>query len=96
MKNIFLSLAVLATGVAAQAQEGFGFKEGDILLEGSFQLNSAKESVEIEGVNNSVKESTILFAPNSSGLTLVSLSFSVEKCSKSDKPKLIAILGVTK
>src|SRR5690554_4843447 len=48
MKKIFLSLAVLATGVTVQAQEGFGFKEGDILLEGSLQLNSAKESIEIE------------------------------------------------
>lgn len=63
MKKIFLSLAVLATGVTVQAQEGFGFKEGDILLEGSLQLNSAKESIEIEGVNNSIKESTTLFTP---------------------------------
>lgn len=63
MKNIFLSLTVLATGVAVQAQEGFGFKEGDILVEGNLQLNSSKDSWEVEGISNSVKEGTTLFAP---------------------------------
>src|SRR5690606_14479172 len=44
MKKILLSLAVLATGVAAQAQEGkFGFNEGDILLEGSLNTNSTDD-----------------------------------------------------
>lgn len=41
MKKILLSLAVLATGVAAQAQEQtFGFNKGDILLEGSLRASS--------------------------------------------------------
>lgn len=63
MKRIFLSLAVLATGVAVQAQEGFGFKEGDILLEGNLQLNSSKESGEIAGTKFSGTESTSVFTP---------------------------------
>jgi len=63
MKKIFLSLTVLATGVAVQAQEGFGFKEGDILLEGSLQLNSTKESGEIAGTKFSGTESTSFFTP---------------------------------
>lgn len=47
MKKIVLSLAVLATGVAAQAQENtFGFNQGDILLEGSLQANSQDDKAE--------------------------------------------------
>ncbi|HLW62486.1 MAG TPA: outer membrane beta-barrel protein [Flavobacterium sp.] len=63
MKKVLLSLAVLATGVAVQAQEGFGFKEGDILLEGSLQLNSGKESGTMGGTDVSLKESTTFFNP---------------------------------
>lgn len=63
MKKIFLSLAVVATTVAAQAQEGFGFSEGDILLEGSLQLNSQKNSGEESGTTFSFKESSTLFTP---------------------------------
>jgi len=63
MRKIFLSLAVVATTVAAQAQEGFGFSEGDILLEGSLQLNSQKNSGEESGTTFSFKESSTLFTP---------------------------------
>ena len=63
MKKIILSLAVLATGVAAQAQEGFGFNQGDILLEGNIQVNSTKESVEVNGFSATEKQSTTLFNP---------------------------------
>ena len=46
MKKIVLSLAVLVTGVAAQAQEKtFGFGEGDILLEGSLKANTQDDKV---------------------------------------------------
>src|SRR5690606_42166187 len=41
MKKILLSVAVVATRVATQAQEGtFGFGEGDVLLEGSLRANT--------------------------------------------------------
>ena len=64
MKKIVLSLAVLATGVAAQAQEGtFGFNQGDVLLEGSIQSNSVKEEITVGDVEASLKESTTLFNP---------------------------------
>lgn len=53
MKKILLSLAVLATGVAAQAQEQtFGFNQGDILLEGSLQANSQDNRTEMEKTSN--------------------------------------------
>ena len=58
MKKILLSLAVLATGAAAQAQEQtFGFNQGDILLEGSLQANSEDNKTEM------VKTSTFNFTP---------------------------------
>lgn len=58
MKKILLSLAVLATGAAAQAQEQtFGFNQGDILLEGSLQANSQDDKTEM------VKTSTFNFTP---------------------------------
>lgn len=58
MKKILLSLAVLATGAAAQAQEGtFGFNQGDILLEGSLQANSQDNKSE------TVKTSNFNFTP---------------------------------
>ena len=63
MKKIFLSLAVVATSIAAQAQEGFGFSEGDILLEGSLQFNSQKNSFDDNGTESSYKESSTLFTP---------------------------------
>ena len=58
MKKIVLSLAVLATGVAAQAQENtFGFNQGDILLEGSLQANSQDDKTE------TLKTSEFSFTP---------------------------------
>jgi len=58
MKKILLSLAVLATGAAAQAQEQtFGFNQGDILLEGSLRANSEDNKTE------TVKTSTFNFTP---------------------------------
>ena len=58
MKKIILSLAVLATGVAAQAQEGkFGFGEGDILLEGSLRANTQDDK------SATLKESNFNFTP---------------------------------
>lgn len=40
MKKILLSLAVVALSFSAQAQEGYGFNQGDILLEGSIRYNT--------------------------------------------------------
>src|SRR5690606_19304626 len=58
MKKILLSLAVLATGAAAQAQEQtFGFNQGDILLEGSLQANTQ------DAKGMSIKNSTFNFTP---------------------------------
>ena len=58
MKKILLSLAVLATGAAAQAQEQtFGFNQGDILLEGSLQANTQ------DAKGMSIKTSTFNFTP---------------------------------
>ena len=57
MKKIVLSLAVLATGVAAQAQEGFGFKKGDVLLEGNVGFNTTNDK------NSDTKENTFNFTP---------------------------------
>ena len=58
MKKILLSLAVLATGAAAQAQEQtFGFNQGDILLEGSLRANSEDDKTEM------IKTSTFNFTP---------------------------------
>jgi len=58
MKKILLSLAVLATGAAAQAQEQkFGFNQGDILLEGSLRANSEDNKTEM------IKTSTFNFTP---------------------------------
>ena len=57
MKKIVLTLAVLATGVVAKAQEGgFGFNQGDILLEGNIQVNSTKESGETNGFTATQKQ----------------------------------------
>lgn len=58
MKKILLSLAVLATGVAAQAQEEtFAFKKGDVLLEGSLQANTEDNKA------TTVKTSEFNFTP---------------------------------
>src|SRR5690606_9812479 len=58
MKKIVLSLAVLVTGVAAQAQEKtYGFSEGYILLEGSLRANTQDDKTEM------VKISTFNFTP---------------------------------
>ncbi|UUV20790.1 porin family protein [Paenimyroides aestuarii] len=58
MKKILLSVAVLATSVAAQAQERtFGFNQGDVLLEGSLQANSEDNKLE------TVKTSEFNFTP---------------------------------
>jgi len=57
MKKIVLSLAVLALGFTAQAQEGFGFKQGDILLEGSATYNTT------DNKQTSVKEQQFYFTP---------------------------------
>jgi len=64
MKKILLSLAVLATGAAAQAQEQtFGFNQGDILLEGSIQSSSVKDVVTVGGVEATSKEMNTMFNP---------------------------------
>ena len=58
MKKILLSLAVLATGAAAQAQEQtFGFNQGDILLEGSLQANTQDDRAE------TIRRSNFNFTP---------------------------------
>lgn len=58
MKKILLSVAVLATGVAAQAQEQtFGFNQGDILLEGSLQANTQDDRAE------TIRRSNFNFTP---------------------------------
>lgn len=58
MKKILLSLAVLATGAAVQAQDQpFAFKQGDILLEGSLQANTQDDRAE------TIKRSNFNFTP---------------------------------
>ena len=58
MKKILLSLAVLATGAAVQAQEQpFAFKQGDILLEGSLQANTQDDRAE------TIRRSNFNFTP---------------------------------
>lgn len=58
MKKILLSLAFVATGVAAQAQEGtYGFGEGDVLLEGSLRANTTDDK------NATLKTSEFNFTP---------------------------------
>src|SRR5690606_35338949 len=58
MKKILLSLAVLATGAAVQAQEQpVAFKQGDILLEGSLQANTQDDRAE------TIKRSNFNFRP---------------------------------
>jgi len=58
MKKILLSLAVLATGAAVQAQEQpFAFKQGDILLEGSLKANTQDDRAE------TIKRSNFNFTP---------------------------------
>ena len=53
MKKILLSLAFVATGVAAQAQEGtYKFNEGDILLEGSLRANTQDDKQDTEKTSN--------------------------------------------
>ena len=43
MKKVLLSLAVIALGYSAQAQEGFGFNQGDIFLEGSIGYKTSDD-----------------------------------------------------
>ncbi|MDN3708935.1 hypothetical protein QW060_17800 [Myroides ceti] len=51
MKKLVLSLAVVALGYSAQAQDQeFGFKEGDVILEGNVSFNSTNDK------NTDVKE----------------------------------------
>ncbi|MBA5791177.1 porin family protein [Flavobacterium sp. xlx-214] len=58
MKKVLLTLALVATGFASQAQEGgFGFGKGDILLEGSLQANSQDDK------GATVKTSEFNFTP---------------------------------
>lgn len=57
MKKILLSLAVVALGYSAQAQEGYGFNQGDILLEGSIRYNTTDDKA-LE-----VKENAFNFTP---------------------------------
>lgn len=58
MKKILLSLAFVATAVAAQAQEGtYGFGEGDVLLEGSLNANTT------DNKNTTIKTSDFNFTP---------------------------------
>lgn len=58
MKKVLLTLALVATGFASQAQEGgFGFGQGDILLEGSVQANSQDNKSE------TLKSSEFNFSP---------------------------------
>ena len=58
MKKILLSLAFIATGVAAQAQEkNYGFGEGDVLLEGSLKANTT------DNKNTTLKTSDFSFTP---------------------------------
>jgi len=53
MKKILLSLAFVATGVAAQAQEGtYAFGEGDVLLEGSLRANTKDDKSETLKTSN--------------------------------------------
>lgn len=58
MKKLVLSLAVVALGYNAQAQDQeFGFKEGDVILEGNVSFNSSNDK------NTDVKENSFNFAP---------------------------------
>lgn len=57
MKKIILSLAVVALGYSAQAQEDFGFKKGNYLLEGSIRYNTSDDKA------ISVKENEFNFTP---------------------------------
>lgn len=57
MKKILLSLAVVALGYTAQAQEGYGFNQGDIMLEGSIRYNTTDDKA-LE-----VKENAFNFTP---------------------------------
>lgn len=57
MKKIVLSLAVLAFGLSANAQEGVGFSKGDILLEGSVRYSTTDDKA------SSVKENEFNFTP---------------------------------
>lgn len=43
MKKVLLSFAVLTLGYTAQAQEGFGFNQGDIMVEGSIRFSSSDD-----------------------------------------------------
>lgn len=54
MNKILLSIFILITGVsqAQKKEKDFGFKGGDVLLEGSLQFNSTKESVEVNEIRN--------------------------------------------
>jgi len=57
MKKILLSLAVVALGYSAQAQEGYGFNQGDIMLEGSIRYNTTDDKA------TEIKENTFNFTP---------------------------------
>ncbi len=70
MKKVLLSLAVVALGYTAQAQEKvYGFQEGDVLIEGSIGLNSEVNK------NTDVKTNSFSFNPKA-GL-MVSDKFAV-------------------
>lgn len=57
MKKILLSLAVVALGYTVQAQEGYGFNQGDIMLEGSIRYNTTDDK------GSEVKEDKFDFKP---------------------------------
>lgn len=58
MKKILLSVAVLAFGYTAQAQENtFGFQEGDVIIEGNLGFSSKNDK------NTEVKENSFNFNP---------------------------------
>lgn len=57
MKKILLSLAVVALGYSAQAQEGYGFNQGDIMLEGSIRYNTSDDK------QSEIKKNTFNFTP---------------------------------
>lgn len=58
MKKILLSVAVLALGYTAQAQENtFGFQEGDVIIEGNLGFNSTNNK------NTETKTNSFNFNP---------------------------------
>lgn len=70
MKKVLLSLAVVALGYTAQAQEKvYGFQEGDVLVEGSIGLSSE--------VDKNTDEKTSSFAFNPKAGLMLSDKFAV-------------------